>query len=107
MGNRDFALLVARSTSTPRQDRAQIASSGPRAGESQRCRSRRDRVRTDDHLPGPANAWMLRAMTTKPGDLVWYELLTSDPKAAIAFYGDVVGWNTQKWETGDYTMWVG
>jgi predicted enzyme related to lactoylglutathione lyase len=50
---------------------------------------------------------MLRAMTTNPGDLVWYELLTSDPKAAIAFYGEVVGWKTQKWETGDYTMWVG
>jgi predicted enzyme related to lactoylglutathione lyase len=43
---------------------------------------------------------------TKPGDLVWYELLTSDPKGAIAFYSDVVGWKTQPWE-GDYTMWVG
>ena len=44
---------------------------------------------------------------TDTGDLVWYELLTSDPKAAIAFYTDVVGWKTEKWQTGDYTMWVG
>jgi hypothetical protein len=50
--------------------------------------------------------WMLRGMTNT-GDLVWYELLTSDPKAAMKFYSDVVGWKTQPWETGDYTMWVG
>src|SRR5207249_1379305 len=32
-----------------------------------------------------------------------------DPKAAIAFYGDVVGWKTQPFkESGnDYVMWVG
>lgn len=41
------------------------------------------------------------------GRLVWYELLTSDPKAAIAFYTEVCGWKTQPFETGDYTMWVG
>ena len=40
------------------------------------------------------------------GRFVWYELLTSDPKAAIAFYTHVVGWKTQAWETGDYTMWA-
>jgi predicted enzyme related to lactoylglutathione lyase len=48
---------------------------------------------------------MLRAMTNT-GRLVWYELLTTDPKAAIAFYTEVVGWKTQAWESGDYTMWV-
>jgi predicted enzyme related to lactoylglutathione lyase len=37
---------------------------------------------------------------------VWHELLTTDPKAAMAFYGDVVGWKTQPWENGQYTMWV-
>jgi uncharacterized protein len=37
---------------------------------------------------------------------VWYELLTSDPKAAIAFYTHVLGWTTQPYETGEYTMWV-
>src|SRR4029078_2710631 len=42
------------------------------------------------------------------GPFVWYELLTKDPKAAIAFYADVVGWKTQPFgENGDYTMWVG
>ena len=42
------------------------------------------------------------------GHFVWYELLTKDPKAAIAFYTDVVGWKTQPFgENGDYTMWVG
>src|SRR5690348_9251897 len=49
---------------------------------------------------------MLRAMT-KPGDIVWYELLTSDPRAAIAFYPKVVPWKTQPWEGSDYTMWTG
>jgi predicted enzyme related to lactoylglutathione lyase len=41
------------------------------------------------------------------GRFVWYELLTSDPKAAIAFYTETIGWKTQPWENGDYTMWVG
>lgn len=41
------------------------------------------------------------------GRVVWYELLTTDPKAAIAFYTEIVGWKTQAWDTGDYTMWVG
>lgn len=42
------------------------------------------------------------------GYFVWYELLTKDPKAAIAFYTDFVGWKTQPFaESGDYTMWVG
>jgi len=45
---------------------------------------------------------------TDNGHFVWYELLTKDPKAAIAFYADVVGWKTQPFgENGDYTMWVG
>lgn len=26
------------------------------------------------------------------GSFIWYELLTSDPDAAAAFYGDVIGW---------------
>ncbi|TMQ07350.1 MAG: VOC family protein [Deltaproteobacteria bacterium] len=41
------------------------------------------------------------------GRFVWYELLTTDVNAAIAFYTDVVRWKTQAWETGNYTMWVG
>ncbi len=45
---------------------------------------------------------------SKIGTFVWYEHLTDDPKAAIAFYTEVVGWKTQPFGTGDdYTMWVG
>ncbi len=41
------------------------------------------------------------------GRVVWYELLTSDPKAAMAFYSEVIGWKTQVFEQiPDYTMWV-
>lgn len=31
-------------------------------------------------------------MTNKHGDFIWYELMTSDHKAAEAFYGPVAGW---------------
>lgn len=31
-------------------------------------------------------------MTDLTGKFFWYELMTSDPQAALAFYGDVVGW---------------
>lgn len=43
------------------------------------------------------------------GDFVWYDLLTTDTAAAIAFYGRVVGWSTQDFPggKGHYTMWVG
>src|SRR5215467_4090074 len=42
------------------------------------------------------------------GRFVWYELLAQDPKAAIDFYTDVVGWKTQPFgEVSDYVMWVG
>jgi predicted enzyme related to lactoylglutathione lyase len=41
------------------------------------------------------------------GRFVWYELMTSDPKAAISFYEEVIGWKTQAWEGGEYTMFVG
>jgi len=42
------------------------------------------------------------------GLFVWYEHLTKDVQAAIAFYAEVVGWKTQPFaEGGDYIMWVG
>jgi predicted enzyme related to lactoylglutathione lyase len=44
---------------------------------------------------------------TIAGRFVWHELLTTDPQTAVSFYGDVVGWKTQAWEGGQYTMWVG
>ncbi|MFT4026056.1 MAG: VOC family protein [Novosphingobium sp.] len=31
-------------------------------------------------------------MTDPAGSFIWYELMTIDPDAAAAFYGDVVGW---------------
>ena len=43
------------------------------------------------------------------GDFVWYELMTTDPKAAIAFYSEVIGWKTELFGDGgamDYKMWV-
>lgn len=46
-------------------------------------------------------------MANNTGRLVWYELLTSDPKGAIAFYTEVIGWKTQPFEGSDYQMWVG
>ncbi len=49
-----------------------------------------------------------RMTDSNTGRFVWYELLTTDPKGAMAFYTDVVGWKTQAWDSGeDYTMWVG
>jgi predicted enzyme related to lactoylglutathione lyase len=41
------------------------------------------------------------------GRFVWYEHLTKDPKAAIAFYSDVMGWKTQPFGDSGYVMWVG
>ena len=43
------------------------------------------------------------------GDFVWYELMTSDPKAAINFYAEVIGWKTELFGDGggvDYRMWL-
>lgn len=40
------------------------------------------------------------------GRFVWYELLSTDPKGSIDFYTKVVGWTTQTFEHGDYTMFV-
>jgi predicted enzyme related to lactoylglutathione lyase len=43
---------------------------------------------------------------TNTGRFVWYELLTTSPKDAIAFYTDVIGWKTERFQQTDYTMWV-
>jgi uncharacterized protein len=32
----------------------------------------------------------------KHGDFIWYELMTPDPDASTAFYGDVVGWTVER-----------
>ena len=44
--------------------------------------------------------------TVKKGQFVWYEDMTRDPRGAIAFYSDVVGWKTEPFQGSDYTMWV-
>lgn len=33
-------------------------------------------------------------MPNKHGDFIWYELMTSDPDAAAAFYGPLLGWKS-------------
>jgi len=48
---------------------------------------------------------MLRRMSNN-GRVVWYELLTSDVRGAIAFYTEVIGWKTEAFGA-DYTMWAG
>jgi predicted enzyme related to lactoylglutathione lyase len=40
------------------------------------------------------------------GRFVWYELLTTEPEAAQHFYKQLLGWDTQKWGGGAYTMWT-
>jgi predicted enzyme related to lactoylglutathione lyase len=54
-------------------------------------------------------------MDSKNGRFVWYELMTTDPKGAMEFYTDLIGWTTLAWgdpngaDTGGfpYSMWVG
>ncbi len=39
------------------------------------------------------------------GRFVWHELMTPDPKAAVLFYGKVVGWQPKPYDkNSDYTM---
>jgi predicted enzyme related to lactoylglutathione lyase len=44
--------------------------------------------------------------TVNKGQFVWYEDMTKDPRGAISFYSDVVGWKTEPFQGSDYTMWV-
>lgn len=42
-----------------------------------------------------------------PGRFAWHELMTTDPDAAKAFYGAVVGWGSMAWgEDQSYTLWL-
>ncbi len=47
--------------------------------------------------------------TENAGRFVWYEHMARDVPAAIAFYGDVVGWKTQPFgeASHEYVMWLG
>jgi hypothetical protein len=43
------------------------------------------------------------------GRFCWYELLTTDPKAAPSFYGAITGWKTSPFQAEGappYTMWM-
>lgn len=40
------------------------------------------------------------------GEFVWFDYYAGDVDKAIAFYTEVVGWKTQQWSGGDYTMFA-
>jgi predicted enzyme related to lactoylglutathione lyase len=40
------------------------------------------------------------------GRFVWYDLLSTEPEQAMAFYAYVVGWTTQPLQPGVYTMFA-
>ncbi|MEZ4425541.1 MAG: VOC family protein [Gemmatimonadota bacterium] len=47
---------------------------------------------------------------TPRGSYLWYDLMTTDPAGAKAFYTKVAGWGTEKWKGGipdmPYDMWT-
>jgi predicted enzyme related to lactoylglutathione lyase len=46
-------------------------------------------------------------MSDYRGRFVWHELLTTDTKAAGAFFSKIIGWKTQPWgNDGSYTLFV-
>ena len=40
-------------------------------------------------------------MPARPGNFIWYDVMTSDTKAATAFYSDVIGWTAQEYPMAD------
>jgi predicted enzyme related to lactoylglutathione lyase len=44
------------------------------------------------------------------GRFVWYDLMTTNPAAAVSFYTATVGWGTEQWKGPEgappYTMWT-
>jgi predicted enzyme related to lactoylglutathione lyase len=40
-------------------------------------------------------------MATPRGKFIWYDVMTSDTKAAAEFYSDVIGWNAQEYPMAD------
>ncbi len=45
-------------------------------------------------------------MSASHGAFVWHELMTSDPTAAMAFYGSVVGWSAQPSPVPGMEYWM-
>ena len=38
-------------------------------------------------------------MATPRGKFIWYDVMTTDTRAAAAFYSDVIGWSAQEHQT--------
>jgi predicted enzyme related to lactoylglutathione lyase len=45
-------------------------------------------------------------MAAQRGNFIWYDVMTSEPKAATSFYGDVIGWDAQEYPMEDRTYTV-
>jgi predicted enzyme related to lactoylglutathione lyase len=45
-------------------------------------------------------------MAAQRGNFVWYDVMTSEPKAATSFYSDVIGWDAQEYPMEDRTYTV-
>jgi uncharacterized protein len=45
-------------------------------------------------------------MSNSHGSFVWHELMTSDPAAAMKFYGSVVGWSAQQSPVPGMDYWM-
>src|SRR5688500_5963909 len=41
------------------------------------------------------------------GNFVWFDLASDDPAASIAFYTQLMGWTTESWGGGEYSMFKG
>jgi predicted enzyme related to lactoylglutathione lyase len=50
--------------------------------------------------------FMTTASTTTTGNFIWFDLLTSDPKAAVDFYSHVIGWTSRPLNGSGYTLFV-
>ena len=49
-------------------------------------------------------------MTTPRWKFIWYDVMTTDTKAAAKFYSDVIGWKAQEHpmaDGGSYTIFTG
>lgn len=64
--------------------------------------------------PTPTSSTTSSPLSAEPtgilGRYLWYDLMTPDPAAAVAFYSAVTGWTISEWAMGDnmppYRMWV-
>src|SRR5579885_1615139 len=85
----------------PRAPHASRAAGRLRPRESEARPRGRPRVRVASpalyRVPVPS-ARRQEGVTTRAiprGRFIWYDLMTTDPKSAAAFYADVIGWSTQ------------